>query len=58
MGQDSGRGRWTVRGTKDAGTIIVRKAIGEEVYYEYRVNQKDGRKYYWENYFNGDFYKK
>jgi hypothetical protein len=57
-GQESGRGRWTVRGTKDAGTIIVRKANGEEVYYEYRVNQKDGRKYYWEYYFNGDFYMK
>jgi hypothetical protein len=57
-GQDSGRGRWTVRGTKDAGTIIVRKANGKEVYYEYRVNQKDGRKYYWEYYFNGDFYMK
>jgi len=58
MGQNSGRGRWTVRGTKDAGTIIVRKANGEEVYYEYHVNQKDGRKYYWEYYFNGDFYMK
>jgi len=57
-GQQSGRGRWTVRGTKDAGTIIVRKANGEEVYFEYRVNQKDGRKYYWEYYFNGDFYMK
>lgn len=57
-GQESGRGRWTVRGTKDAGTIIVRKANGDEVYYEYRVNQKDGRKYYWEYYFNGDFYMK
>lgn len=57
-GQQSGRGRWTVRGTKDAGTIIVRKANGEEVYYDYRVNQKDGRKYYWEYYFNGDFYMK
>jgi hypothetical protein len=29
---------------------------GKEVYYEYRVNLKDGRKYYWENYFNGDFF--
>ncbi len=57
-GQQSGRGRWTVRGTKDVGTIIVQKANGEEVYYEYRVNQKDGHKYYWEYYFNGDFYMK
>jgi hypothetical protein len=57
-GQESGRGRWTIRGTKDAGTIIVHQANGEEVYYEYRVNQKDGRKYYWEYYFNGDFYMK
>jgi hypothetical protein len=58
MGQQGDRGRWTVRGTKDAGTIIVRKANGQEVYYDYRVNQKDGRKYYWEYYFNGDFYMK
>lgn len=57
-GQDSGKGRWTVRGTKDAGTIIVRKANGEEIYYEYRVLIEKGRKYYANYYFNGDFYMK
>ena len=40
MGQDSGRGSWPVRGTKDAGTIIVSQANGEEVYYKQYANQK------------------
>jgi hypothetical protein len=57
-GQDSDQGRWTVRGNKDSGTIIVKKANGEEIYYEYRVHAENGRKYYHEYYFNGDFYSK
>ncbi len=57
-GQQSGRGSWTVRGTKDAGTIIVRRANGKEIYYEYRVLVEKGKKFYTNYYFNGDFYMK
>jgi hypothetical protein len=55
-GQSGDQGRWTVRGTKDNGTIIVKLNNGEEYHYEYRVNMQDGYKYYNEYYFNGDFY--
>ena len=55
-GQDSSRGRWTVRGNKDAGTIVVSMANGKEIYYEYKVHVEKGEKYYSEYYFNGDFY--
>ena len=58
MGQDSDRGRWTVRGNKDAGTIIVKLANGNEIYYEYQVHIENGQKYYREYRFNGDFYSK
>ena len=57
-GQDSDRGRWTVRGTRDTGSIIVTLANGNEIYYEYRVHVEGGQKYYREYYFNGDFYNK
>lgn len=55
-GGDKGQGRWTVRGNKDQGTIIVKMNDGNEYYYEYRVHIEDGYKYYNEYYFNGEFY--
>jgi hypothetical protein len=57
-GQDSDRGRWTVRGNKDSGTIIVKLANGKEIYYEYKVHIENGQKYYREYYFNGYLYAK
>jgi hypothetical protein len=57
-GQDSDRGRWTVRGNKDAGTIIVRLANGKEIYYEYQVFVERGEKFYSEYLFNGNHYAK
>jgi len=56
--QDSDRGRWTVRGNKDSGTIIVKLANGKEIYYEYQVHIERGQKYYREYRFNGNLYSK
>jgi len=56
--QDSDRGRWTVRGNKDSGTIIVKLANGNEIYYEYQVHIERGQKYYTEYRFNGNLYSK
>ena len=58
MNQDSERGRWTVRGTKDSGTIIVKLANGNEIYYEYKVHIEKGEKYFREYWFNGNHYRK
>lgn len=56
--QDSDRGRWTVRGNKDSGTIIVKLANGNEINYQYQVHVEDGHKYYTEYYLNGYLYGK
>jgi len=58
MSQDSEQGRWTVRGNKDSGTIIVKLANGNEINYQYQVHIEDGQKYFREYRFNGDFYSK
>jgi hypothetical protein len=57
-GAESDKGRWTVRGNRDQGTIIVIMASGEEIYYEYRVQEERGQKYYGEYWFNGKLYSK
>ncbi|KPK86190.1 MAG: hypothetical protein AMS27_05600 [Bacteroides sp. SM23_62_1] len=56
--QDSGQGRWTVRGTKEAGQIIVRMNNSQEIIYEYKVHQEKGYTYYNEYWFNGRHYSK
>jgi len=56
--QDSDRGRWTVRGNKEAGTIIVKLSNGKEIIYEYKIHIENGHKYYREYYFNGYLYSK
>ena len=58
MDGDQNQGRWTVRGTKDQGTIIVQLSNGEVLEYEYSVHIEDGYKYYSEYYFNGNLYSK
>lgn len=57
-GNENAKGRWTVRGNRDQGTIIVIMANGDEIYYEYRVHEERGHKYYGEYYFNGKLYSK
>lgn len=56
--QERRKGRWTIRGTRDQGQIIIRLRNGEEIVYDYHVHEKNGVKYYAEYYFNGDFYMK
>ena len=58
MGNDKSQGKWTVRGNKESGTIIVKLNNGEEIYYEYRVHKEKGYTYYNEYWFNGDHYAK
>ncbi len=55
-GQQQGRGRWSVRGNKDQGQIIVVTAEGQQNTYEYHVHIENGQKYYSEYYFNGTLY--
>ena len=55
-GQQQGSGRWSVRGNKDQGQLIVVTAEGEKYTYEYRVHVENGQKYYSEYYFNGTLY--
>ena len=55
-GQQNQRGRWSVRGNKDQGQIIIHPASGEEYVYNYKVHIENGQKYYSEYYFNGTLY--
>ncbi len=55
-GQQQGNGRWSVRGNKDQGQLIVITADGQQHTYEYRVHIENGQKYYSEYYFNGTLY--
>mgnify|MGYP001827397471 FL=1 len=57
-GGEKAKGRWTVQGNRDQGRITVRLANGNEVYYDYRVHEERGEKYYSEYWFNGKLYSK
>lgn len=57
-GQNDRGGRWTVKGSKEQGQIIVRLNNGNELIYNYRVHSKNGQTYYTEYFFNGDLYGK
>jgi len=56
--EESSRGRWTVRGNKEQGQIIISFPNGEETIYEYTAWVKDGVTYYAEYLFNGTYYYK
>ncbi len=58
MGQDQSAGRWTVKGNKEQGQIIIKLNNGNEIIYNYRVHEENGEKYYWEYWFNGQHYRK
>ncbi len=53
--QGKGRGRWTVRGTKEQGVILVRRADGSSMEIAYRVKPSRPQKY-GAYYFNGRLY--
>lgn len=57
-GSENAKGRWTVQGNRDQGRIVVRLANGNEIYYDYRVHEENGQKYYGEYWFNGKLYGK
>jgi hypothetical protein len=57
-GGENVKGRWTVQGNRDSGRIVVRLANGNEMYYDYRVHEENGQKYYAEYWFNGKLYSK
>jgi hypothetical protein len=57
-GEDKSQGRWTVRGNKESGQIVVRLNNGEEIVYEYKVHKEKGNTYYNEYWFNGRHYSK
>lgn len=56
--QSSGQGRWTVRGTKENGQIIVKLNNGNEIVYDYKVHVEKGQTYYSEYWLNGRLYAK
>lgn len=50
------QGRWTVRGTKDAGQLILAFPNGEQRAVEYQVHVENGQVYYNNYRFDGFFY--
>jgi hypothetical protein len=57
-GENSNRGRWSIRGTRDEGVITVTNPDGSQDRYEYRVFVERGEKYYREYLLNGYHYTK
>jgi hypothetical protein len=57
-GVSSSRARWTVRGTKQAGQIIITAPDGSESVIEYRVFVEKGQTYWNEYLFDGSHYSK
>jgi len=57
-GENSNRGRWSIRGNMDSGMITVINPDGSQTIYEYRVFIERGEKYYREYLLNGYHYRK
>jgi len=57
-GRQSSRARWTVRGTLEAGQIIITQPDGSERYIDYRIFVEKGRKYLREFVFDGRHFSK
>lgn len=56
--QNQGRGRWTVRGNREQGQIIITFQDGRQTTLEYRVHVEKGQTYWNEYLFNGELYSK
>jgi hypothetical protein len=54
--QDSNRGRWTARGTREQGTLMLQFPDGRQESVEYRVHVEGGETYWREYYFDGVLY--
>jgi hypothetical protein len=57
-GQDKTRGRWTVRGNKEQGVILITYGDGSVEQVEYRVHVEKGQIYWNEYWFDGKLYSK
>ncbi len=55
---DKTKGRWTVRGTKEEGAIIITFNDGTETWVQYRVHRERGQTYWTEYYFDDRLYSK
>lgn len=56
--QDRSKGRWTVRGTRSSGVIILKFPNGSTEEVQYRVHEEGGQIYWNEYYFDGSLYGK
>ena len=56
--QSSDQGKWTIKGTKDHGQIIVTLNNGNQVLYNYQVHSENGQTFYSEYWINGSLYSK
>ena len=56
--QDQSKGRWTVRGNRQQGVIVITLQDGTESVLEYRVHVEKGQTYWREYWFNGKHYSK
>jgi hypothetical protein len=52
------QGRWTVRGTKQQGVLVLTNRDGSQTTVRYQVHVERGQTYWREYYFNGDLYGK
>lgn len=57
-GQDQNRGRWTVRGNREQGQIVITFQDGRQIVVEYKVHVEKGQVYWREYWFNGELYGK
>ncbi|MGB2906331.1 MAG: hypothetical protein WBB73_04480 [Candidatus Aminicenantaceae bacterium] len=57
-GQEGNRGRWTIRGTKEQGALILTWPNGEQEMIEYHVHRERGQTYWSEYRFDGTLYSK
>jgi hypothetical protein len=57
-GVNGSRGRWTVRGTRQAGQIVLSWPDGDQSVIEYHVHVERGETYWNEYSFNGSHYSK
>ncbi len=55
---DQTSGRWTARGTKEQGVLVITYENGNQREIEYRVHVENGQTYWSEYYFNGELYGK
>jgi len=55
-GQSREDGRWTIRGNREQGTIIITMLNGNLMNIQYRVHVENGETYWNEYWFNGDLY--